>query len=155
MPEVDVGLAGVDQAVIAAFQALTDAPPNADRLDVATLVATAVIPVVVEQLQPVIDAKQAELDSARQANAIVRGEIQAIGEHARNQSKRLSLAFEVIDPDALADQIIAKFETGGHKPDGRDRVFARMTVRHTLSLMSGAIGLALAVDEATWEDPKA
>lgn len=150
MADLDLDLAGVDQAVIAAYQALADAPADADPLDVATLVATAVIPVVVELLQPTLDAKQAELESARAANAIVRDEIRAIGEGARNQSKRISRAFECIDPDAVAEQILKKFETGGHKPDGRDRAFARMTVRHTLSFITGAVDMSLAVDETDW-----
>ena len=152
MAELDLDVAGVDQAIIAAFQALTDAPDDASELDIAALVAVAVIPVVVSMLQPTIDAKQEQLERARAANAIVRDELQAIAADSAKQTRRLSRVFEEINPDAIAEQILAKFETGGHKPDGRDRAFAKMTVRHTLSMMSATIGLSLATDESSWED---
>lgn len=145
---ITLSMDDVDGVILAADAALADIDPDASRLTLAVAATHAVIPKLLEMLEPVLAATRAELAGARAANAHVRDEIREVSESARAQTKRLQRVFEEIDPDAVAAQIIAAYERGGHQVDGRDRAFAKMTVRHTITVMGRTISLSLSVDES-------
>lgn len=147
MNHFTLDLGALDDAIIAADQALGEVNPEDSRLAIAVAVTRAVLPKILEQLEPVLAETRAEVASARAANAHLRDDMRAIGEDARSKVRRVTRVFEEIDPEAVAAQIIGHFETRGDVPDGRDRAFMRATVRHTIQTMSKTISLSLSVDE--------
>lgn len=147
MTQITLEMGEVDEVILTVDRALAEVHPDQTRLAVSVAVTRAVIPKVLELVEPVLAETRAELARSRAANSHVRDEIRSITELARAQNRRLVRVFEEIDPDAVAFQILGHYQQQGHTPDGRDRAFAKVTVRHTISVLSRAIALSLATDE--------